>query len=155
MRAAAVQINSNADRQENLARAEALVRAAAADGASLVALPERFDLRGTPDDYERTAEPLETSEAAAWARRLARELRVDLIAGSISERRPGHDKLSNTSLHIGPDGAIKAVYRKVHLFDVARLAEARGNLPSLQNRVPGAYRWPHPTKPTQPMEAHA
>jgi deaminated glutathione amidase len=118
MRAAAVQLNSTADRQRNLATADALVRAAAADGASLVALPERFDLRGTPEDYERAAEPLETSEAARWAKDTARELEIDLIAGSIGERREGHDKLSNTSLHIGPDGETKAVYRKVHLFDV-------------------------------------
>jgi predicted amidohydrolase len=118
MRAAAVQLNSTADRERNLASAGALVRAAAADGATLVALPERFDVRGTPDDYERTAEPLDTNPAAQWARHLARELRIDLIAGSIGERRPGHDKLSNTSLHVGPDGEIKAVYRKVHLFDV-------------------------------------
>src|SRR4051794_529685 len=118
MRAAAVQINSNADRQRTPATAEALVRAAAADGATLVALPERFDIRGTPEDYERAAEPLETSEAAAWARDIARELRIDLIAGSISERRVGHDKLSNTSLHICPEGETKAIYRKVHLFDV-------------------------------------
>jgi deaminated glutathione amidase len=118
MRAAAVQLNSTADRQRNLATADALVRAAAADGASLVALPERFDLRGTPEDYERAAEPLETSEPARWAKDLARELEIDLIAGSISERRDGHEKLSNTSLHVGPDGETKAVYRKVHLFDV-------------------------------------
>jgi predicted amidohydrolase len=118
MRAGAVQINSNADRDRNLATAEALVRAAVADGATLVALPERFDLRGTPDDYERGAEPLETHVAVAWARKLARELRIDLIAGSIGERREGHDKLSNTSVHIDPRGDIRAVYRKVHLFDV-------------------------------------
>jgi predicted amidohydrolase len=118
MRAAAVQLNSTADRHRNLENADALVRAAAADGATLVALPERFDIRGTPEDYERAAEPLETSEAAAWAREIARELRIDLIAGSISERREGHDKLSNTCLHIGPGGETKAVYRKVHLFDV-------------------------------------
>src|SRR5436305_3683522 len=118
MRAAAVQLNSTADRERNLASAEALVRAAAADGATLVALPERFDVRGTPEDYERAAEPLERSLPARWASDLARELKIDLVAGSISERRPGHDKLSNTSLHVGPDGEIKAVYRKVHLFDV-------------------------------------
>jgi predicted amidohydrolase len=118
MRAAAVQLNSNADRDRNLARAEALVRAAAADRATLVALPERFDLRGEPVDYERAAEPLALSRAAAWASELARELRIDLIAGSTSERREGHGRLSNTSLHFGPDGDLKAVYRKVHLFDV-------------------------------------
>src|SRR4051812_7359870 len=118
MRAAAIQLNSNADRERNLAKAESLVRAAAADGATLVALPERFDVRGTPDDYERAGEPLVTSVAARWAQQLACELRIDLIAGSISECREGHDKLSNTSIHAGPDGEIKAVYRKVHLFDV-------------------------------------
>src|SRR5437764_6951542 len=118
MRAAAVQLNSTADRDRNLARAEALVRAAAADGATLVALPERFDLRGEPADYEREAEPLETGAATAWARQLAGELRIDLIAGSTSERRAGHDKLSNTSVHVDPRGDVRAVYRKVHLFDV-------------------------------------
>jgi predicted amidohydrolase len=118
MRAAAVQMDSNAERDRNLANAEALVRAAAADGATLVALPERFDLRGHPADYERSAEQLEHSRTVAWARDLARELRIDLIAGSTSERRDGHDKLANTSLHVGPGGEVKAAYRKVHLFDV-------------------------------------
>jgi predicted amidohydrolase len=118
MRAAAVQLNSSADRDRNLAHAEALVRAAAADGATLVVLPERFDVRGDPADYERAAEPLETGAAATWASRLANDLGIDLVAGSTSERRPGHDKLANTSLHFGPDGELKGAYRKIHLFDV-------------------------------------
>jgi predicted amidohydrolase len=57
-------------------------------------------------------------EAITWARATARELGVDLIAGSISERVEGADKLRNTSVHIRPDGEIAAVYRKLHLFDV-------------------------------------
>src|SRR4030081_2086665 len=118
MRAAAVQLNSTADRDRNLEHAGALVRAAAAAGASLVALPERFDLRGEPADYERGAESLEAGAATAWARALARDLRIYLIAGSTSERREGRDKLSNTSVHIDPRGDVRAVYRKVHLFDV-------------------------------------
>ncbi|CAB4917592.1 unannotated protein [freshwater metagenome] len=56
--------------------------------------------------------------AVTWACAVARELGIDLVAGSISERVPGEDKLRNTSLHIGPDGAVRAAYRKVHLFDV-------------------------------------
>jgi predicted amidohydrolase len=118
MRAAAVQLNSTADRDRNLAQAEALVRSAAADGATLVALPERFDVRGEPADYERLAEPLDNGAAIAWARALARELAIDLVVGSTSERRDGHDKLSNTSVHVDPRGDVRAVYRKVHLFDV-------------------------------------
>ena len=31
-------------------------------------------------------------------------------------------------------------------LDFARLAEVREKLPSLQNRVPGAYRWPQETE---------
>src|SRR4051812_14869963 len=115
MRAAAVQMDSNADRDQNLARAEALVRAAAADGATFVALPERFDVRGDPADYERQAD---LDRVSSWASELAAELGIDLIAGSTSERRDGHDKLANTSLHFGPDGQLKGLYRKVHLFDV-------------------------------------
>ena len=47
-----------------------------------------------------------------------RELGVDLVAGSILETLPGQEKLANTSVHVGPDGEIKAVYRKIHMFDV-------------------------------------
>jgi predicted amidohydrolase len=118
MRAAAVQINSTQDRERNLATAERLVRAAAADGASLVLLPERFDMRGTPEDYERVGAPLESNPAVEWTRDLARDLGIDLIAGSLSERREGRDKLFNTSVHAAPDGELRGVYRKIHLFDV-------------------------------------
>ena len=118
MRAAAVQLNATQDRTANLATADRLVRAAAADGAGLVLLPERFDLRGTPEDYERAGEPLDRHPTVEWTRGLARELGIDLIAGSLSERREGRDKLSNTSVHAGPDGEIRGVYRKIHLFDV-------------------------------------
>jgi len=117
MRAAAVQLNSTEDKGANLGSAEGLVRDAAADGAQLVVLPERLNVRGTDDDYARAAEPLD-GPTARWASELARELQVDLVAGSIVERREGRDKLSNTSLHFGPAGRLEAAYRKIHLFDV-------------------------------------
>ena len=40
------------------------------------------------------------------------------MAGSIAERREGHERVANTSVHVGPDGELKAVYRKIHMFDV-------------------------------------
>ncbi|MFL5782304.1 MAG: carbon-nitrogen hydrolase family protein [Thermoleophilaceae bacterium] len=117
MRAAAVQLNSTADSARNLASAERLTRAAAADGAQLVVLPEKWTVLGTDDELVAGAEPLD-GPSLGWARATARELGIDLVAGSIAERRPGHDKLSNTSVHVGPDGELKAVYRKIHMFDV-------------------------------------
>ena len=40
------------------------------------------------------------------------------MAGSIAERVEGREKGSNTSVHFGPDGEVRAVYRKIHMFDV-------------------------------------
>jgi deaminated glutathione amidase len=119
VRAAAVQLNSQDDKQRNLATVDRLTRAAAADGAELVLLPEKWTALGTPEDYRRAAESLdEGGPALEWARSTARELGIDLVAGSISERREGREKLGNTSIHFGPEGELKAVYRKIHMFDV-------------------------------------
>ncbi len=115
MRAAAVQLNSTNDRDRNLATAERLVRAAAADGAELVALPEKWNLLAGGEELAAGAEPLDGPSLSA-ARGWASELGIHLLAGSISERTDS--KAFNTSVLIGPDGADLAVYRKIHLFDV-------------------------------------
>ena len=53
----------------------------------------------------------------SWAREIARELSLELLAGSFTElTAEGHRH--NTALHIGPDGEILAAYRKIHMFDV-------------------------------------
>jgi deaminated glutathione amidase len=118
LRAAAVQLQSTNDPDRNLEAADRLTRAAAADGAELVVLPERTDVRGSAQDYAANAEPLDESRVIAWARATAAELGIDLVAGSIAERREGHDRVGNTSVHVGPDGEVKAIYRKIHMFDV-------------------------------------
>jgi predicted amidohydrolase len=117
LRAAAVQLQSTNDRDRNLEAADRLTRAAAGDGADLVVLPERLDLRGTAQDYAAGADALD-GPPIAWAKETARELGIDLVAGSIAERRQGHERVANTSVHVGPDGEVKAVYRKIHMFDV-------------------------------------
>ncbi len=117
MRAGAVQLNSTEDTDRNLAVANRLVREAAEQGAELIVLPEKWSVLGTPQQMRDGAEPLD-GRCITWARALASELKVDLIAGSIVERRQGGGKLANTSVHVGPDGEIRAVYRKIHMFDV-------------------------------------
>ena len=116
MRAAAVQLNSGGDKARNLAAAERLVRAAAADGAELVALPEKWNLLAAGEELVAGAEPLEGPSLSA-AREWARALGIHLLAGSIAERRQG-EKAANTSVLIGPAGEDLAVYRKIHMFDV-------------------------------------
>jgi len=117
MKVAAVQLNSTADTAANLAAADRLTRAAAADGARLIVLPEKWTVIGTDEQLRAGAETLD-GPAISWARATARELQVDLVAGSISERRVGEEKLANTSVHVDPEGEVRAVYRKVHMFDV-------------------------------------
>jgi predicted amidohydrolase len=117
VRAAAVQLTSTADRERNLATADRLTRAAAGAGAELVVLPEKWAVLGTPEETAAGAEPFD-GPALAWASATARELGIDLVAGSIAERVEGAGRGSNTSAHFGPDGEEKAVYRKVHMFDV-------------------------------------
>ncbi len=115
MRAAAVQLNSTGEKDRNLEAAERLVRAAAADGAELVALPEKWNLLAAGDELLAGSEPLDGPSLTA-ARDWARELGIHLLAGSVSER--GAEKAFNTSVLIDPEGEDLAVYRKIHMFDV-------------------------------------
>jgi predicted amidohydrolase len=117
MRAAAVQLNSTDEYDRNLEVAERLVRGAAADGSELVVLPEKWTVLGSPEAIRSCAEPLDgpaLTAAAAWAR----ELGIHLVAGSVPEVVPEWDKLANTSVMFGPDGEQRAIYRKIHMFDV-------------------------------------
>ena len=115
MRAAAVQLNSTNEKARNLDSAERLVREAAADGAELVALPEKWNLLAGGEELLAGAEPLDGPSLTA-ARGWARELRVHLLAGSICER--DGDSAFNTSVLVGPEGDDLGVYRKIHMFDV-------------------------------------
>jgi predicted amidohydrolase len=83
----------------------------------LIVLPEKWTVIGSGEQLRAGAEMLD-GPAISWARKTARELGVDLVAGSIAERRAGQELLTNTSVHVDSEGELKAVYRKVHMFDV-------------------------------------
>jgi deaminated glutathione amidase len=117
LRAGAVQLNSTDDVERNLQTADRLVRDAAARGAQLVVLPEKWNMLASGEQMAAAAEPLD-GPSLAWASEVAVELGIDLVAGSIVERVPGRTKSSNTSVHIGPDGEVRTSYRKLHMFDV-------------------------------------
>jgi deaminated glutathione amidase len=112
-----VQLNATEDVDANLATADRLTREAAKRGAELVVLPEKWTVLGRGEVMAAAAQPLDGA-AISWARTTAKELQIDLIAGSFVEFVEGQSKTANTSAHIGPDGEIKALYRKLHMFDV-------------------------------------
>ncbi len=115
--AAAIQMSSTPDKEENLETAERLIRAAASSGADLVALPELWSCHGLEKATGRTPNPYPARPPSFWAS-IARELGIYLLGGSILEGDPRSIKLHNTSTFFRPDGEISAVYRKIHLFDV-------------------------------------
>jgi predicted amidohydrolase len=118
IRVACVQMTSRADKAANLETAERLVAQAAATGADVVVLPEKWNAIGDAAVYHATAEPLEGGESIVAMSGWARAHGITLVGGSIAERREGREKLSNTSVVFDAEGQIVAVYRKIHLFDV-------------------------------------
>jgi predicted amidohydrolase len=117
LRAAAVQLTTTADRDRNVQAAAALVARAAAEGAQLVVLPEKWHHIDDPARMRAAAEPLDGPSLEA-ARGWARRHRIALVAGSVVERVDGDARSYNTSVLIGPDGSTSRPYRKLHLFDV-------------------------------------
>jgi predicted amidohydrolase len=117
IRAAAIQMSSTPDKEENKATAEARIREAVSAGADIVALPELWSCHGLDEVYRENAEPV-PGPTTEFMGDLARELGVYLLGGSILEGEPGARRLSNTSTFFDPSGDMTAVYRKIHLFDV-------------------------------------
>jgi len=117
IRAAAIQMSSTPDKEENKERAEALIREAVSAGADLVSLPELWSCHGLDEVYHENAEPV-PGPTTEFLGGLVRELGVYLLGGSILEGEPRTERMSNTSTFFDPSGELTAVYRKIHLFDV-------------------------------------
>jgi predicted amidohydrolase len=106
------------DKRANYETCAKLARAAAAQGAKMLFLPECFSFIGAaPAESLSQAEPLEGPTMAKY-RELARETGLYLSLGGFQETGPDADHLYNCHVLLGADGATKAWYRKIHLFDV-------------------------------------
>lgn len=116
MRVGLVQINTQENRQHNVARAVALIGQAAAQGAELVALPECVTFLGRREHHAANAEAIDGDTAQAFAA-AAKRHGIWLHGGSIIEKT-GQGKDYNTTLVFNPHGERVAIYRKIHLFDV-------------------------------------
>ena len=117
MRVAAVQMNSQDNKETNVRTAERLIDAAAEKGARLAVLPELFNFLGPEEQKLAEAEEIPGPTIARMIEKAARH-RIHIIAGSITERSGDPGKTYNTSVLISPEGEIIATYRKIHLFDI-------------------------------------
>src|SRR5215207_1368570 len=115
---ALVQLDATDDVDTNIATAVTLADEAAAGGARLVALPEYLQYRGPDEGYRASARPVPGPFTDAFAE-VARRRGCWILVGSLAEASGDPARPYNSSSLIDPSGAIAAVYRKVHLFDVA------------------------------------
>ncbi len=118
---AAAQLCAGDDVGANLAVCRALGAEAARRGAALFALPECFAFIGRHmTDRLAVAESLDRPGPILEAvRDMAAEHRMWVVAGGMPERSPrSESKTYNTCLLVDPGGETRAVYRKLHLFDV-------------------------------------
>ncbi len=118
MKISLIQMNSQADKADNIAAARDLMeRAITADGAEFVALPEMFThLSESREGRQEAAEEIPGGAAYGMLQETAARHKVTIHGGSILER--DGDAIYNTTVAFGPDGNELARYRKIHLFDV-------------------------------------
>ncbi len=115
---ALVQLDAGPEPEANVARAAELADEAAAGGARLVALPEYLQYRGPNEGFRASARPIPGPFTAPFAE-IARRRGCWILAGSLAETSADPARPYNASALINPSGDVAAVYRKIHLFDVA------------------------------------
>ncbi|MBL8228229.1 MAG: carbon-nitrogen hydrolase [Bryobacterales bacterium] len=117
-RAGLVQMSCSTDPEENLAKAVARIREAAARGAQVVCLQELFRsqyfCRVENADLFNLAETIPGPSTEAIGR-VARECGVVVVASLFEKRAAG--LYHNTAAILGPDGELQGIYRKMHIPD--------------------------------------
>ena len=118
VKVAALQFSCSKDVQENINKAEKMVKEEADNGANIILLPELFErqyfCQEKRYDYYNYALPLEKNPAVNRFKEVAKELGV-VIPVSFYER--DIDSLFNTVAMIDADGSVLGIYRKTHIPD--------------------------------------
>jgi N-carbamoylputrescine amidase len=115
---AAVQMQCSVNLDENISKAEKMVRQAADKGASIILLPELFEreyfCQQRQYEFYEYAYPVEEHPAVLMGQRLAKELSV-VLPVSFFER--DGNVLYNSLACVDADGRVLGVYRKTHIPD--------------------------------------
>jgi nitrilase len=117
MKVACIQMCSGIDPDTNLENAEHWLAEAAKYGAELAVLPENFAyMGGTEEEKTASAEPEESSNLLAFLSKQAARHQMAIIGGSVL-LQAGNGKVRNACAAYDADGALLAIYDKIHLFD--------------------------------------
>ena len=119
VKVAAIQMNSQGDPAANRAQATALIRQAAAQGATFIVTPEYTNIihHEEKDSLDSISADDDTNPDLRHYKTLAQELGVWLDLGSMAVKL-APDKMANRQFMINPAGDIVARYDKIHMFDV-------------------------------------
>lgn len=120
LRVGLVQLNSSDDPAANLPVTERLVAEAADAGARLVLTPEVTNVVSSSRARQRQVLRREEDDPTlARLRHVAAETGIWLLIGSLALQTTDSDgRFANRSFLVGPDGALRARYDKIHMFDV-------------------------------------
>ncbi|CZE46092.1 carbon-nitrogen family hydrolase [Campylobacter geochelonis] len=114
MRVACINFDSKFEQvDENLAKAKHFIDLASKQKCDTVVLPELFSTGFFPQNLAKFAD-LNGEKATYFFSNLAKNLKINVIAGSIIERIG--DKFYNSSFIFSKDGSCMAKYSKIHLF---------------------------------------
>ncbi|MEI8215832.1 MAG: carbon-nitrogen hydrolase family protein [Eubacteriales bacterium] len=109
------QIKVGMNKEENMNKAEAMIREAASCAADVIALPEMFMCPYSNKYFKKYSES-EGGEIFNRLSDIAKELGIYLIAGTIPEN--DGEKIYNTCFAFDQEGNLIGKHRKVHLFDI-------------------------------------
>ena len=116
---AAVQMASGPNVPANLGEARRLIEKAVDQGARLVVLPEYFPIMGLKDtDKLAVREQPGSGMIQTFLSKIARELKIWLVGGSIPLVADEPDKMRNACLVYDDNGEQVARYDKIHLFNL-------------------------------------
>jgi predicted amidohydrolase len=119
VRAAAIQMNSGADVQQNLQTIDGLLDNAASRGVAIAFLPENLAIMGVRDeDKLQHAESPGSGPIQEFLADAARRHKLWVVAGSLPLRSPQEGKCYGASIVYDSNGQASPIYRKIHLFDV-------------------------------------
>ena len=119
VRAAAIQMNSGADVQQNLQTIDGLLGDAASRGVAIAFLPENLAIMGARDeDKLQHAETPGSGPIQEMLADAARRYKLWVVAGSLPIKSPQEGRCYGASIVYDSDGEASPIYRKIHLFDV-------------------------------------